>query len=301
MSEVKRANWSGFIAIILWSLLAILPIMAGKVPPLLLLGLACTCAWIVLFAVWYVRYGGIAKPLSYISWRYFWINAGFLLAAELTLVIAMQAGAPVAAYLALNIWPVLTLIFAAIILKQRLYWWHYVAAIIGTTGVLLLVAPQEGVEAVTTWATFNAIFFGLANAVIWSLYSVLNRQFKSIPADCVALPLVLCSNSALLLHVLLEPSCPLSSLGIEQWVAIVLLGTLPWGSAYALWGYAMRFGEIRMLSIFGYAMPLLGVLWMLLLGYAELTLPVVLATTLILASAILGSKTNNESKPKAAE
>ncbi|MBS0236553.1 MAG: DMT family transporter [Proteobacteria bacterium] len=296
MNKVAGANVAGLTAILLWSLLAILPLMAGDVPPLLLLGTACSFACAFLFVVWCIRYGNIRTPLSYITRKYFLINAGFLFAAEVTLIVAMQAGDPMAAYLALDIWPVFTLIFTAIILKQRLYMRHYIAAVLGVVGVCLLVLPDAaGVETVTLEQTMAAIFFGLCNAVIWSLYSVLNNKFQDIPADCVALPLTFCVASALILHALVEPSYPLHQLTTEQWFAIIMLGVLPWGMAYALWGYAMRFGDIRMLSIYGYAMPLLGVAWLLAFGYAALTLPIIAATVLILASAIMGSyKTQTE-------
>ena len=281
--NTQSATLLGLIAVIFWSTLPIVSIYTKGIPPFLCLSIAYFFAFIVHMIYWKYKYGSITlkfkQPLNYVLTYVIGIFS-----SNATFLIAMQHGDPVLSYLVSNLWPIFALFFAAFLFKEKLSNLHYIGAVIGFIGVIFISAKDGGMS--MKGEVLFGFMMGFLNSVIWSFVSVINRKFSDIPADSVGLPLGIISILAFITHIFVEESTVIST---QHLLAIMYLGIAPWGAAYTIWGYAVRFGDVKAVMLFGYLMPLLGVVWMILLGKAEFNMNVLISMILILVGASLGS------------
>lgn len=281
--NTQNATLMGLVAVLFWSTLPIVSIYTKGIPPVLCLAIAYFFAFITHVVYWKYKYGSISikfkQPLSYVLTYVIGIFS-----SNATFLIAMQHGDPVLSYLVSNLWPIFALFFAAFLFKEKLNTLHYIGAIVGFIGVLFISIKGGGFN--MQGDVYFGFMMGLLNSIIWSFVSVINRKFANVPADSVGLPLGIISILAFSTHLLFEPSVIISR---DHLLAIMYLGMAPWGAAYTIWGYAVRFGDIKAVMLFGYLMPLLGVVWMILLGKTEFDMNVFISMILILGGASLGS------------
>ncbi len=284
-------NLFGVLAILFWSFLSVLPILAGDIPNMLLLALSLTISVLVFIPYWVVKYRSLSSLVKQVNFEYLIVSALLLAATEITFLCAMRAGDPIAAYISVNIWPTFMLLFSYLFLGHKLSGMHYVSGLFGAIGVIILAmssveAPSVDIDQ-NLGSSLFAILFGLANAVLWSIYSIWNRKFSLVPVDSVGLPLIICMLNAYIIHFLIEAPYDLSNISYEQISALLILGALPWGAAYVLWGYAMRFGDIKFISLLGYTMPVLGSIWIALFGYSSIQFNTVIALIIITFGSLL--------------
>ena len=278
-----RATQIGFIAVLLWSLLALFTVGTAPMPPFQLIAI-CFAIGGTIGLIWSATTGGLSR-LHRINWRvYAFGTAGlfgyhFLYFSALRLAPAAEAG--LIAYL----WPLLIVLFSGLLPGEHLHKNHIIGAIISFAGAALIVLNGgAGFQA----EAFTGYGMALLCALTWAGYSVLSRRLGDIPTDSVAIFCLLTAALSTLAHLALETTVwPATPLG---WGAIAALGLGPVGLAFYVWDIGVKQGNIQLLGVASYAAPLLSTLVLVGAGIAKPTWALLLAALLITFGAALAAR-----------
>ncbi len=279
-----RATLIGGIAVLLWALLALFTTGAAGIPPFQLLAMTFAVAFAVSLAV-LVRRGRRA----FAAWRQapaVWaLGVGGLFGYHFFYFVALGNAPAVDASLIAYLWPLLIVVFSALLPGERLRWFHLAGAAMGLVGAGLLVTKGGEIAFDTRYSL--GYLAAAACALTWSSYSVANRRFGAVPTEVVGGFCGAVALLALICHLALETTVTPQGL---QWLAVLGLGLGPVGAAFFVWDYGTKHGNIQVLGALAYAAPLLSTLILIAFGQAEATWQVGLACLLIVAGAVLASK-----------
>jgi drug/metabolite transporter (DMT)-like permease len=279
-----RATLIGGIAVLLWALLALFTTGAAGIPPFQLLAMTFAVAFVVSLAVLAAR-----GRRAFAAWRQrpaVWaLGVGGLFGYHFFYFVALGNAPAVDASLIAYLWPLLIVVFSALLPGERLRWFHLAGAAMGLVGAGLLVTKGGSL-------TFDARYSlgylaACACALTWSTYSVTNRRFGAVPTEVVGGFCGAVTLLALLCHLAVETTVMPQGL---QWLAVLGLGLGPVGAAFFVWDYGTKHGNIQVLGALAYAAPLLSTLILIAFGQAEATWQVGLACLLIVFGAVLASK-----------
>jgi drug/metabolite transporter (DMT)-like permease len=280
----RRATLLGAAAILLWSALAPLTTATGGVPPFELVGLAFALAFVLGLA----KRALLGEPLlAHLRqpWSAWLLGVGGLFGYHFFYFVALRTAPPVAANLINYLWPLLIVLFSALLPGERLRWWHVAGAAAGLAGTALLVTGGDRFSIAAADAPGYAAAF--ACAFTWAGYSVLNRRLGAVPTDAVGGFCGATSALAFLCHFLLEPAVWPAGM---QWFVVLAIGLGPTGAAFFLWDYGVKRGDIRALGAFSYAAPLLSTLLLIALGRGTPSAALGVACLLIVGGALLASR-----------
>ncbi len=278
----------GLGAILLWSALALLTASAGAVPPFELAALtfAIGGAFGLIYAAARGRLSALRQP-----WRVWFVGVGGLFGYHALYFAALRRAPPAEASLIAYLWPLLIVLFSALLPGERLRARHVLGAALGFAGAIALFAGKVG-GGVGAHALDPAIALGyalaLACAFVWSGYSVLSRRFKAAPTEAVAGFCLVTSALAAICHFAFETTIAPAS--ATQWAAIVGLGLGPVGLAFYVWDYGVKNGDLRLLGVAAYAAPVLSTILLVAVGFAPATASLGLACALIVGGAVVATR-----------
>ncbi|GJL87460.1 MAG: membrane protein [Minwuia thermotolerans] len=267
---------------LLWALLALMTAASGSVPPLQLTAMSFAIAFLIALMIWIRRGQNPLRRLRHPP-SVWLLGVTGLFGYHAMYFVALRNAPVVEASLIAYLWPLLIVLFSALLPGQRLKVLHVVGALLGFTGAVLIVA-REGLR--FDPAFLSGYLAAMACALIWSSYSVLNRRFAEVPTDAVGGFCGVTAIGALVLHLSFEIT--VVPVGIE-WLAILGLGLGPVGGAFFLWDHATKRGDLRVLGAAAYLAPLLSTLVLVAAGQAVATWQVGLACLLITGGAVLAS------------
>jgi drug/metabolite transporter (DMT)-like permease len=279
----RFATFVGFTAVIMWSLLAVLTAGIGKVPPFQLTAMAFAIGGVLGLAAVVAR-GEVAhlrQPLS--VWL---VGVGGLFGYHFFYFTALRNAPPVEAGLIAYLWPLLIVVFSALLPGERLRWYHVAGAALGLAGTALVVGGGRGFTLDAAYLPGYAAAF--ACALIWSVYSILSRRMAAVPTAAVAGFCIATAALSAVAHLALETTVWPASAG--QWLAVLGLGLMPVGAAFYVWDYGVKRGDIQVIGASAYAAPLLSTGILIAAGYAAATWNVGLAAVLIAGGGVLASK-----------
>ncbi|AWM85789.1 DMT family transporter [Microvirga sp. 17 mud 1-3] len=290
----RTATSIGFTAILLWSLLALLTVLTGEipsyqsaVPTFQLLAMTFLIGGLIGMANWLKRPAGLKslrqKPVVWV------LGLGGLFGYHALYIAALRLApaAPAEVGLLNYLWPLLIVLFSSLLPGEYLKRAHIAGALLGFTGVVVLLAGRDTLEVRTEYL----IGYGCAvvAAFVWAGYSVLSRRFGQVPTSAVAGFCLATALLSFLCHILFEVTVwPLT---LQQWLAILALGVGPLGGAFYVWDIGMKHGDIRLLGIASYAAPVLSTLLLVMLGYDKPTLALAIACGLIVIGALVATVT----------
>ena len=280
-APTKRPTLIGATAVLIWSTLALLTDLSGEIPPFQLTAMSFTLAFGVGVAI---QIGAGNPPLAGLRLPlHVWAIGIFgLFGYHFVYFVALQNAPVIEASLIGYLWPLLIVLFSALLPNERLRWFHVAGALSGFVGAFTLITKGQSFAFDSRYGLGYAA--ALLSALIWSSYSVLSRRFGEVPTSSVG---GFCGVTALLAW--------LCHFGFEQtavpvgwqWGAIACLGLGPVGLAFFTWDYGMKHGNIKVLGTFSYAAPLLSTLLLIACGLAEPSSSVFLACLLIVGGALL--------------
>lgn len=277
------ATFIGFIAVLLWSLLALFTAASGNIPPFQLLAMTFTIGTTAGAATWIVRPQGI-KALRQ-SWKVWAIGVGGLFGYHFMYFSALRAAPTVDASLIAYLWPLLIVLFSALAPGENLKANHIIGAVLGFAGAALIVTGGSGLNFKAEFT--NGYLMAIVAAVIWTSYSLASRRFANIPTDIVT---GFCAATAVLAtvcHLMLEQTIwPANTL---QWLAVLGLGLGPVGLAFYVWDIGVKRGDIQVLGALSYCAPLFSTLILITTGYSEFTWGIALACALITIGAAIAA------------
>jgi drug/metabolite transporter (DMT)-like permease len=276
----NRATAIGATTVLNWSLLAVLAQVSGPVPPFLLTALAFAIAFGCFVAWFAVRGESLMAPLRQPP-RVWALGVAGLFGYHALYFVAQQNAPPANAGLISYLWPLLIVLFVALLPGERLKAVHVVGGVLGFAGAALLVGGDAT-------AGGSALGYGaaFACAFLWSGYSVLSRTTRGVPTAAVGGFCLATSILAALCHWLFEPSQWPQGMG---WLGVIGLGLGPVGSAFFTWDVGIKHGDLRLLGFLAYFAPLLSTLVLIVAGYAEATPLLGVAALLITAGMLIGS------------
>lgn len=285
MTARLRATLIGGTAVLLWGSLALLTSWSGRVPPFQLVAMSFAIA-AGLGAVKWMACGEDPRrylPRAPAVWL---LGVGGLLGYHFFYFLALRNAPAVDASLIAYLWPVLIVVFSALLPGGRLRWWHLAGAVLGMAGCVLLVTGGGSVAFRAEFAAGYAA--ALACAFTWSAYSVLSRRYSAVPTDTVAWFCGATAALGLLCHLAFETTAWPARAG--EWLAIAALGLGPVGAAFFAWDRGVKHGDIRALGVFSYAAPLISTLLLIAFGRAEASWIVAAACAAIVGGAALAAR-----------
>lgn len=276
----RTATLIGFCAILLWSTLALFTAMSGRVPPFQLVAMTFVIGGLLILAITAVR-GQLSRirptPASFALGLYGPFGDTALYYA------AVKTAPPAEANLIHYLWPLLIVLFAALLpgggLKPR----HLVGALIGLVATGLLVSGGLGSGGGLALGHVLAAL----GAFVWASYSVASRRFANVPSESLCVTILGCAVPALACHLAFETT--LWSLTAVEWGGVLGLGLGSIGLAFVVWDIGMKQGDVALLGVASYAAPVLSTLILVLFGYAPASWLLAASCALIVVGALVAS------------
>ncbi|UWR23104.1 DMT family transporter [Sulfitobacter sp. S190] len=273
----------GFIAVLLWALLALFTVGSVPTPPLLLNTLCFGIGGLV-GLVWATATGSWAQMRA-VPIRVYLFGTLGLFAYHLLYFSALRLAPAAEAGLIAYLWPLLIVVGSSLLPGERLRAGHVIGAVLGFAGAALIISGGgSGLSA----QNMPGYALALLAAFTWASYSVLSRLVGNAPTASVT---IFCLGTAALslpLHLALETT--VWPQGAWGWLSIAGLGLGPVGLAFYVWDIGCKRGDIQLLGTSSYAAPLLSTLILVVAGYAAATTTLVWATLLVTGGALIAAR-----------
>jgi drug/metabolite transporter (DMT)-like permease len=279
----RTATLIGLTAILMWSLLAVLTVATGKIPAFQLAAMTFAIGALVGCLTWIGRPDAVRAlwqpPVAWI------VGVGGLFGYHALYFLALRFAPPAEAGLLNYLWPLLIVLFSALLPGERLAPHHIIGAVLGLAGTILLFAGNSSGFAPGQVPGLIAAFVA---AFVWAAYSVMSRKLKAVPTDAVAGFCAVTALLAAIVHGLAEVTIWPDTM--VQWLAIVALGVGPVGAAFYAWDIGMKRGDIRVLGAASYATPLLSTAFLILAGFARPSANIAIAAVLIAGGGLIAAR-----------
>ena len=288
MSRAK-ATGIGFVAVLLWALLALFTVGSAPTPPLLLNTLSFGIGGIV-GLVW-AGVSGSFGEMRKVTLKVYIFGALGLFAYHLLYFSALRLAPAAEAGLIAYLWPLLIVVFSGLLPSERLRGGHVIGALLAFSGAALIITGGG-----TGLSGDYIIGYGLAllAAFTWAGYSVLSRLIGTAPTASVAVFCLATAALSLPLHLAFEDTVlPTTALG---WASIAGLGLGPVGFAFYVWDIGCKRGDIQLLGTSAYAAPLLSTLALIMAGVAAPSMTLLWAALLIAGGALIAARASFSSK-----
>lgn len=277
----RTATLIGLTAILMWSLLSVMTVATGTVPPFQLMAMTFGIGAAAGFAVRPTARQALRQP-----WRASIVGVGGLFGFHALYFVALRLAPPAETGLLCYLWPLLIVLFSSLLPGERLKAHHVVGALLGLVGTAMLLSGNIDLSA--TSSHLMGFAAALAAAFVWAGYSVLSRRFKDVPTDAVAGYCASTAFLAFIVHRFTEVSVWPS--GALAWAAVIALGLGPVGAAFFAWDIGMKRGDIRVLGAASYATPLLSTSFLILAGFAQASANIAVAAALIAGGGLIAAK-----------
>src|SRR6201994_3346853 len=178
----RTATLIGLTAILMWSLLAVMTLATGKIPAFQLLGMTFAIGAVTCASSWIGRgdlLPALRQPL--VAWI---VGVGGLFGYHALYFLALRFAPPAEAGLLNYLWPLLIVLFSALLPGERLAPHHVVGALLGLAGTALLFAGSRGHGFAP--GQVPGLIAAFVAAFVWAAYSVMSRRLQSVPTDAVA-------------------------------------------------------------------------------------------------------------------
>jgi drug/metabolite transporter (DMT)-like permease len=280
----RTATLIGLTAILMWSLLAVLTVATGKIPAFQLAAMTFAIGALVGSLTWVRRPAAIRTlrqpPVAWV------VGVGGLFGYHALYFLALRFAPPAEAGLLNYLWPLLIVLFSALLPGERLAPHHIIGAVLGLAGTVLLFAGSAGNGFAP--GQVPGLIAAFVAAFVWAAYSVMSRRLKAIPTDAVAGFCLATALLAAVVHGIAEVTVWPDT--AAQWLAIAALGVGPVGAAFYAWDIGMKRGDIRVLGAASYATPLLSTAFLMVAGFAEPSVTIAIAAVLIAGGGLIAAR-----------
>lgn len=285
MLTAMPANFYALCAIALWSTLASLGLSLKHLPPFLLTGVALLVGSVLALPFVLRDTAQWRVPATTLA-----LGVYGLFGFHFLLFIALRYAPPVEANLVNYLWPLFMVVLAPLFLAgMKLRAVHVVSALMGFAGAAIAILGANSMA--TGRSGLNGWSWGylpaLGSAFIWASYSLLTRRVAAFPTAAIGLFGVVSGLLSLLCHWVLEPQVQPSA---HDWMLLVAMGLGPLGAAFFLWDKALKLGDAREIGILSYLTPLGSTALLLVVNGHPLTWSIGIASVMIVAAAVLGTR-----------
>ena len=279
----RRATLVGAGAVFLWGSLAILTTLTGEIQPFQIVATAFFVAFLLALIKWIIRGESLTAPFrqTSLAWA---VGVGGLFGYHFLIFLALKISPPVQANLINYLWPLMIVLFSALLPGQTLRPRHIAGALAGFSGACLLVTGGNTLMPAPEY--IPGYVAALAAGLVWTGYSLASSRLTSVSTNAIgafSLVAAILSTGA---HILFETTVTPST---GEWVALVCLGLGPAGGAFFLWDWGLKRGHVRALGGIAYTAPLSSTALLILFGPAVLTATIAISAILIIGGAILAA------------
>ena len=218
------------------------------------------------------------------GWPAWCVGAGGLFLYHVLYFAALRAAPPAEASLVNHLWPLLIVLFSALLPGERLAMHHVIGAFVSFGGLVALFSGKE----LSLSGIQSGHVLALGGAFTWAAYSLFSRRLTHVPSGAVAGFCLATSLLAVGMHAASETT--LWPQDAQEWSAIVALGLGPVGAAFFLWDHGVKHGDIRLIGTLAYAAPVLATIWLVLAGFAQPSFTLGLACVMIVGGAFIASR-----------
>ena len=278
----RTATAIGFVAVLLWALLALFTVAAAPVPPFQLAAL--TFALGALVGLGWGLATGTLGALRTVPLGVYAAGTLGLFGYHALYFSALRLAPPAEAGLIAYLWPLLIVLLSGLLPGEHLRRGHVAGALAGFAGAALILGAGRGEPGTGAFAGYA---LALLCALFWSGYSVLSRRFGAVPTVSVT---VFCAASAVAaagVHLAVEDWVAPSP---GNWAAIAALGLGPVGLAFFVWDVGVKRGDIQLMGTLSYAAPVLSTFILVVSGLAPGSWTLLGATALIVLGAALAAR-----------
>jgi len=271
----SKATAFGFVAIVLWSTLV--ASMRGISEHFGVIGGAALSHTLAAILLFFTQGGFKGMNLRLIPKKYLLLGGIFFVAYELCLPLAVgyadNSRQAVEIGMINYLWPVLTVIFAIVFLGGKATWLIVPGFIISLTGVILVIAPDEGfsLKQILVNIQTNPISYilALAAAFLWAGFCTITVKFaqgKNATAFFFAL-----ASLVFWIYYLFSDESTGFHFSLES-VFYLILGVMALGIGYFFWNIGIAQGNVMILAGASYFIPVLSAFAAVLLLGASLSL-----------------------------
>jgi len=278
------ATAAGGCAILLWSTLATLTVLAQPVSPLKTTAIAFAIGGLLIALSTLLRgRGGRLWP----SPASLALGVYGLFGYHALYFAALRLAPPAEAQLICSLWALFIVLFSGLLPGVQLRARHIAGALLGMAAAGLVAWGK--LEPTSTSASARLGFgLALACALIWSTYSVASRLLAHVPSESIAASCLAAAALALLGSLLFEPrTAPPDG---RAWLALACLGAGPAGAAFLLWDIGMKKGNVPLLGVLSYSSPILSAALLVALGLAEPTWSLAAACALMGIAGLIATR-----------
>ncbi|WP_171122628.1 MULTISPECIES: DMT family transporter [unclassified Ruegeria] len=284
-----RATGIGFIAVLLWSLLALFTVGSAPTPPLQLNSI-CFSIGGTLGLIWIWANGGLSQ-LRNVRWTTYLFGTIGLFGYHALYFSALRMAPAAEAGLIAYLWPLLIVLFSGLLPGENLRLGHLFGACLGFAGAAVIIAGGGSAGFQSDHLPGYAL--ALLCALTWSGYSVLSRRLGDTPTSSVAVFCVATAIASALLHLAVEETVWPDT--ATSWVSVLALGLGPVGLAFYVWDIGVKQGDIQILGTASYAAPLLSTLILVVAGIAAPSWGLAIAAVLITGGATIAARASMSS------
>lgn len=285
----RTATGIGFIAVLLWALLALFTVGTDPVPALQLNALTFAIGGVI-GLVWLAFTGGLSAMRT-VPMRVYLFGTAGLFGYHFLYFSALRLAPPAEAGLIAYLWPLLIVLFSGLLPGEVLRRGHIIGGLVGFAGAALIVAKGLGQFEASALPGYG---LALLCALTWSGYSVLSRGLGAIPTASVVGFCLLTSALSAAAHLMIEDTVwPSQTIG---WLSILGLGIGPVGIAFFVWDIGVKKGDLQLLGVASYAAPVLSTFALIAAGQAVPSLSLILATFLITGGAVLAARASSRNQ-----
>jgi len=260
-SNTLRGAFYGILAASIWgSMYVVSDVVLQVIPPFTLLTLRVALGLVVLLAVYIPTQGIPNLPKAMIPNLLLvgLIGFGVSLGAQF---VGTDKSTAVNGALVTSASPAFIVLFAVLMLREKLTFLRLVAIILASIGVLVILDPTQ---ADFSSDTFVGDMFLAVAAVSWGLYSVLVRRVSTQSQINTTLVTIVCFVGGLIFSIhtsIIELSSrPIGAVDTGIILGVLYLGVVSTAVAMWLWNRAFALVSATVASLFFFAQPLSGAL-----------------------------------------
>jgi drug/metabolite transporter (DMT)-like permease len=189
--------------------------------------------------------------------------------------------------------PVLVMVFASLIIGEKVTWKKASGIALGATGVLILVLYGRQVSFNGNHALGNILIF--LNMIFYALYLVLVKPLVAKYHTATILKWVSFFGFIFILPFSIKPALEINfpAITTAAWLGIIYIIILNTFVAYLLINFALKSVSATVVSYYSYLQPVIAAVLSVTVGQGGITTPKILAALLIFTGVWIVNRSNN--------
>ncbi len=193
--------------------------------------------------------------------------------------------------------PILVMVFASVLIGEKVTWKKAGGIALGASGVLILVLYGRQMSFHGNHALGNILIF--LNMVFYALYLVLIKPLIGKYHTTTILKWVSFFGFIFVFPLSIKPALEINFAAITfmAWLGIIYIIVLNTFVAYLLINYALRSVSTTVVSYYSYLQPVIAGIMSVTVGQGGITVPKIIAALLIFSGVWVVNRSNNQEIP----